>query len=75
MKWFMFGKHLKAEVSRLTATQLPTKSTRSCQMLVGMSKAVTCEHPHCHFKTEHLKTTSLLTIHYLALTIEALASM
>jgi hypothetical protein len=40
-----------------------------------MSKAVTCERPHCHFKAAHLKTTSLLTIHYLALTIEALASI
>jgi hypothetical protein len=44
-------------------------------MLVAISKAVTCQRPPCHFKTHHLKTTSVLDINYLAVTLEALASI
>jgi hypothetical protein len=65
----------QTKVSRLTAAQLPTKSTHSCRMLAARSKAVTCERPHCHFKTDHLMTTSALDIHYLALTSEVFASI
>jgi integral membrane sensor domain MASE1 len=68
----MFAKHL--ELKR-TAVHLPTKSTHSCQLLAAMLKAFTCQRPHCHFKTDHLKTTSVLDVHYFTLTIEAFASI